>query len=439
MRLTRRRILSGTAALGLARLTSACSSATAGARIVEFWGLGREGEVVPELLPQFERENPDVRVRVQQLPFSAAHEKLLTAFAGGSLPDIGQIGNTWLPELQALNAVQRLDARVSASTGVRQDDYFPGIWNTNLVDGGLYGVPWYVDTRLLFYRRDLLRQAGYDAPPTTWAGWAEAMTAIKRRSDAAGGGERYGVYLPLNEYEPLLALAMQGDDPLLRLEEGRGNFRSAGFKQALTYYKSLFDRGLAPAADNTQIANLFDEFDRGYFAFYITGPWNIGEFKRRLPAARQDDWMTAPLPGPDGPGAGLAGGSSLVVFNSSDVKPEAWRLLEYLSRPEVQVRFHALTGNLPARRSAWTAPSLASDIHARAFRDQLERVRPTPQTPEWERIAQELRIVGEEVVRKGLSVDAAAAKMDARADRYLEKRRWLIAREREARVRAPSA
>lgn len=431
MKLTRRSALGGASALGLAPLASACGSASAGTRTVEFWGLGREGEVVPELLPGFERENPGVRVRVQQLPFTAAHEKLLTAFAGGSLPDIGQIGNTWLPELQALNAVERLDARAAASPVVRQADYFPGIWDTNIVDGGLYGVPWYVDTRLLFYRRDLLRQAGYARPPVTWAGWAEAMAAVKRQ----GGPGRYGAYLPLNEYEPLLALAIQGDDPLLRLEEGRGNFRSPGFKRALAFYKSLFTRGLAPAADNTQVANLYDEFARGFFAFYITGPWNIGEFKRRLPAARQDDWMTAPLPGPNGPGAGLAGGSSLVVFSNSRVKPEAWKLVEYLSRPAVQVRFHELTGNLPPRRSAWTEGGLASDIYARAFRDQLERVKPTPQTPEWERIAQELRIVGEEVVRQGLGVDAAAARMDARADLYLEKRRWLLAREREAQAR----
>jgi hypothetical protein len=52
----------------------------------------------------------------------------------------------------------------------------------------------------------------------------------------------------------------------------------------------------------------------GYFSFYISGPWNIGEFKRRLPADKQDSWMTAILPGPSGPAASIAGGASLVLF-----------------------------------------------------------------------------------------------------------------------------
>jgi len=59
--------------------------------------MGREGEVASELLAAFERENPGLRVRVEQLTWSAAHEKLLTAYAGDATPDIAQMGNTWLP------------------------------------------------------------------------------------------------------------------------------------------------------------------------------------------------------------------------------------------------------------------------------------------------------------------------------------------------------
>ena len=56
------------------------------------------------------------------------------------------------------------------------------------------------------------------------------------------------------------------------------------------------------------------------------------------------------LPGPDGPGASVAGGASFVVFEQSRNKDAAWQLVAYLSDPQVQVRFHALTGNLPPRR-----------------------------------------------------------------------------------------
>ena len=64
--------------------------------------MGREGEVVEQMMPEFERRHPGVHVRVQQIPWSAAHEKLLTAWVGGAMPDVFQAGNTWLPELVAL-------------------------------------------------------------------------------------------------------------------------------------------------------------------------------------------------------------------------------------------------------------------------------------------------------------------------------------------------
>src|SRR5262252_3963804 len=190
----------------------------------------------------------------------------------------------------------------------------------------------------------------------------------------------------------------------------------------------MFERGLAPPPTNNQIANVWNEFGRGYFSFYISGPWNIGEFKRRLPPELQDAWMTAPLPGPHGPGESIAGGSSLVVFRRSRNKDAAWRVVEYLAQPAVQRRLHALTGNLPPRRSTWDDPVLARDIHARAFFDQLERVRPAPKVPEWERIANEMRLVVERVVHRELAADAAPAELDARADRILEKRRWMLDR-----------
>lgn len=400
---------------------------------LRMWGLGREGELVAELLADFEREHPGIRVEIQQLPFTAAHEKLLTAFVGDATPDLTQLGNTWLPELAALGALAPLDAEVARSSVVQADDYFPGIWDTNQIDGVRWGVPWYVDTRLLFYRRDLLAAAGYPAPPTRWPDWLAALRAIQAR---AGTGQ-YAVLLPLDEFEQLVSFALQTGDPLLR-DRGRwGNFESAGFRRALAFYLGMFVEQLAPKVTLIQVPNPWAELARGYFAFFLHGPWSIGEFKRRLPAAQQALWATAALPGPSGPGAGIAGGCSLVVFRRSPHQREAWQLIEYLSRPEVQRRFYALSGDLPPRRSAWNA--LAGDERVAAFRDQLERVRPAPPVPEWERIATELRVVSERAARRvspattpaelDAIVGAATAELDARVDQLLDKRRWILARE----------
>ena len=138
--------------------------------------------------------------------------------------------------------------------------------------------------------------------------------------------------------------------------------------------------------------------------------------------------MTAPLPGPDGPGASIAGGSALAVFARSERKAAAWKLVEFLSRPAVQLRFFELTGDLPPRRSVWRAPVLAEDRYAAAFRDQLERAKPPPPVPEWERIGTQLRIVSERAVAGQISPAQFRATLDADADRILEKRRSLLAR-----------
>ena len=73
------------------------------------------------------------------------------------------------PAAERRLAFRIVEPRVAASQVIAPGDYFGGIWDTNRVGTALYGVPWYVDTRLLFYRRDLLAQAGYNAPPRSWA------------------------------------------------------------------------------------------------------------------------------------------------------------------------------------------------------------------------------------------------------------------------------
>ena len=404
-----------------------CARTTPGTVTLRFWAMGREGEVVQELVRDFERENPGVRVRVQQIPWSAAHEKLLTAFVGDATPDIAQMGNTWMAEFAAMRALEPL-APWLARSSLSDTSYFPGIWDTNVIDGVPLGVPWYVDTRLLFYRRDLFARAGYDRMPDTWTEWREALVAVKRLAGPGG----FALFLPPNEYEPLLVLGLGAGSRFLAEDDTRGAFSEPAFRRAFDFYTGLYRDGLAPPVRNNEIANIYQEFARGYFAAYITGPWNLGEFERRLPDSLKDAWATAPMPGPDGPASGLslAGGASLVVFRGSRHKEEAWRLIEFLSRPDQQLRFYRLTGDLPARREAWRDTALTRDPRIRAFGEQLTRTASSPKVPEWELIANRLRDYAERVVRGGEPAEATLAELDREVTRLLEKRRWLLARAR---------
>jgi multiple sugar transport system substrate-binding protein len=404
----------------------ACRSAPeSGTTTLRFWAFGAEGEVVQQLIPDFERENPGVRVRVQGIPWSAAHEKLLTSFVGEATPDVAQLGNTWVPEFAAIRSLEPLDAYVARSGAVRPEGFFRGIWDTNVIDGVTYGIPWYVDTRVIFYRRDLLAKAGFADVPQTWASWRAAMVAVKRQQ----GPQGYAIFLPTNEWAQPMIFGMQAGSPILKDGGQYGAFSDSAFRRAFDFYLRLFRDGLAPVAGTNDVANVYQEFGRGFFAMWITGPWNVGEMRKRLPAEMQRSWATAPLPGPSGDSSGvsLAGGSSIVVFRGSAHKDAAWRLVEYLSRPEQQLRFSRLTGDLPARLEAWRDSSLIGDPHFRAFYTQLQRVRPLPKVPEIELISSRLIETAESSIRGNVPPERALAALDRDVDRALEKRRWVLA------------
>jgi hypothetical protein len=88
------------AATTVLALASCGAPSSDSAVTLSFWAFGREGAVVAELTRDFERLHPGIRVDVQQIPWRAAHEKLLTGYVGETLPDVAQLGNTWVPELR---------------------------------------------------------------------------------------------------------------------------------------------------------------------------------------------------------------------------------------------------------------------------------------------------------------------------------------------------
>lgn len=382
---------------------------------LEFWGLGREGQVVAELMPLFEQES-GIRVNVQQIPWTAAHEKILTAHVGNSLPDVSQVGNTWVAELVTVDAIVPLGADL-----VPKEDYFPGIWDTNVVDGTLYAIPWYVDTRVLFYRRDLM-----PVPPRTWSEWLAAMDALKAR---AGAKDFYPIVMPTNEWPQPVIFAVQSGAVLVD-EVGHARFEEESFLRGFTFYNEMFRRGFAPAVSNSQIANLYQQFGAGDFGMFISGPWDVGNLRERLTPEQQKLWTTAPLPAPDGtpwPGASLSGGSSLVIAKTSKKQESARKLIQFLSRPDVQVRFFELTNDLPARRSAWQAPELVNDEEIAAFRTQLDRTAALPRVPESENIMISIAEHGQLMVRGQFrSPGEAAEALDRKIEQMLTKRRWVL-------------
>ncbi len=411
--------------LALLLFFAGCSADHDNTSVIRFWSMGAEAEYVTKLIPMFEKENPGILVEVQQIPWTAAQEKLITAYASNNLPDVFQLGNTWVPQFKMLNAIEVLDERIISSNEISDTNYFNGIWHTNVIDNSVYGIPWYIDTRVLYYRKDVLQRNGYEHPPKSWD---ELLDLSQKVKSAQKDTDKYSIYLPTNEWAPFIIFGMQNGAQLLKKNNCYGNFHSDKFKSAFEYLINFHKEKLAPIGIS-QVNNVYQAFVDEYFSMYISGPWNIREFKKWMGGDLKDAWGTAPLPGPDStyPGLSLAGGSSLVISKNSTKQNEAWKFIEYLSRPEIQLEFYKLINDLPAVKSAWEDSTLANDRYMRAFHTQFSNVIATPKIAEWEQIAfSKVQQYAEYAARGVMSVDETLIKLDEDVDRILEKRRKLI-------------
>ncbi len=393
--------------------------------VIDFWGLGSEGEFVKQLIPKFEAENPGIKVKVQMTPWTAAQEKLISAFASDNLPDVFQLGNTWIPQFAQLDAIANLNEWLQKSKVIQKEKYFEGIWDTNVIDSLVYGIPWYIDTRVLFYRTDVLQKAGFNSPPKTWD---ELYLLSKKIKEVNKNIERYAIYIPTNEWANFIIFGLQNGADILKDNNTYGNFSSKKFTEAFTYLVNFYKENLTPLGVS-QVTNVYQAFAEEYFSMYISGPWNISEFKKWMTGDLKDKWMTAALPGPDEntKGVSLAGGSSLVISRKSKHKSEAWKLIEFLSKSETQIEFYHLVNDLPAVKEAWKDTSLSSNIYMKAFYEQFNYVVATPKIPEWEQIVfSKLQQYVELAARNVLTVKEALKKLDDDVNVILEKRRWML-------------
>lgn len=227
------------------------------------WAMGTEGEKLPELLAGFEEENPEVTVEVTPVPWDSAHDKFTSAIAAGTAPDLAQVGSTWMAEFVGLDALE------PTPESFAMDDYFEGAREAVTVDGTAYGLPWYVETRLVYYRTDLAEQAGYAEPPTDWEGLMAMVQAMQEQADAD-----WGIALQpggQGSWQTVLPLMWSGGGAVVDEAGGEFTFESAPNEEALAYYQSYFTDGVAdpaPAEGTTE-----QDFVSGRVPMFISGPW----------------------------------------------------------------------------------------------------------------------------------------------------------------------
>lgn len=381
---------------------------------LRWWAMSQEGENAPSLLPPFERAT-GIAVEVQAIPWTAAHEKVLTAFAGGSLPDVLMVANDWLAELTLLGAIAPVPKAMTIAT-----DVFPGAAAAVTIDGTPRAVPWVTDAWFQYFRRDLVGAAGYASPPDRWNDWKQMAHALKRRRP-----DKWVTLQLLDWPEPLFGYASDQPDSLLRDRNTRGNFSTPGFRAALAFYKSIFDEGLSPPFLGTEAGNTLAAFSRGDYAILPSNAETVGDF-HRLTKMTDASWGIAATPGSGGPARTMATGSSLVVSHTARDPARAWRLVAYLAGTFALARLNSITGDLPARRGPWRTAALARDPLTPLLSAGIANAVAPIAIPESARLREQVQIVAEQMVRGVYTVEAATREMDTRVDHILEKRRALV-------------
>lgn len=366
------------------------------------WAMGAEGEKASTLADAFMEENPDVNVTVTPVPWDVAHDKLLTAVAGQQTPDVSQMGTTFMGEFAETGALDEVPASFDPGA------FFDGAWETNVVDGQTYGVPWYIETRLLYYRSDIAEKAGITEAPQTW----DELKAMAEAMQSEGGAE-YGIALGPNNWQEFMPFVWSNGGDVVD-EEGNFALDSPQATEALAFYDSFFEEGLT-AESVPEGFDITPAFVQGTHPMFFSGPWHLGLIKDVGGKDIEGKWAVAPMPSKES-ATSFVGGSNLSVFANSDNRDAAWKFVEFVSRPEVQVDWYSEVAALPAVEAAWDDETLTSDQNVAAFGEQLESAKAQPSIPTWVEVETAINSEMEKVTVGNATPEEGAAAMQAAAE-----------------------
>lgn len=368
---------------------------------VEVWAMGTEGELLPELAEQFEADNPDVTVNVTPVPWESSTEKINTAIATGEVPDVMQVGTTLMSGFVGLNGL------APTPEGIDSEAFFPGAWDTTVVDGTSYGVPWYVESRVLYYRTDLAEESGVAAPET----WDDLTAFAAGLQDA---GAEHGIALQTRGNSTALMYLpfyWQAGGEIMD-DAGAFTLDNDAQVKALEYYSSFMRDGLAPPVlvEDEKVQNFID----GKLGSFVSGPWERANLLTTAGDDFADKFGVVPLPA-DEATASFIGGSDLAVLADAANPDAAWKFVQFATDPATQVDWFEISSDLPAVQASWEDPTLADDDAVAVYKEVLTTARSTPAIPTWAEIEHELDLVIEQVIAGDLSPQDAAARMQEAA------------------------
>jgi multiple sugar transport system substrate-binding protein len=348
-----------------------------------------------EILRPFEEET-GIDVKVQLVGWDVQFDRIRNAAVSGEGPDVTQAGTTQVPFFAALDGFEDLSDRVDSIGG--EEAYAPGIWSTTQVAGqdGTWAVPWFTEARTVYYRKDALEEAGVDEATAfeDWDAFRSTLDALADVEEIDGEPiEPFGSpgRRAFDLVHHVMPFVWNNGGAELASDYSESTIDSAEAVEGVKWFADLIPDGLydttALERDAVQVE---ESFKGGQIAVWIGGPWVLSTVERADDPAwtktARENVGIAPMPeGPAGTANAFVGGSNLMMFETSEHKDEAWQLMEYLSRDDVQQDYAALMGMFPSRLEPQSQVGEESPNHA-AFAEAIENGRTYAPIPQWGQI-----------------------------------------------------
>jgi multiple sugar transport system substrate-binding protein len=374
------------------------SNASNSNNIVEMWvmpnSLSPVGDI-ETLLKPFE-DKTGIKVRVTSVDWGAGWSKITTAATSGDVPDLAQLGSTWVSAIAAMGALQEVSPEAVAQLG-GPGTFVPVAWKTTGIEGShqVSAIPWFVDARALYYRTDAFQKAGVTAKDmATWDSFKGALKKLYA-ADLVFDGQPMA---PLgtagkNDWNVIHSLApwiwMAGGD-FLSADRKTCVLDSDQAVNGVYYYMSLVKNGYVPSEYlELNTAQISANFNSGACAMYFDGPYEVKTLTRPASEGGAGGSLAAKnfsvVGYPKGPTGRytFVGGSMLGIFKQSKNKQAAFEVIKYLTSKQPQIDYAKVSGFLPARKDAFDDPYFAADPNRKLFKEAIYYGRTYPPIPSW--------------------------------------------------------
>jgi multiple sugar transport system substrate-binding protein len=336
----------------------------------------------------FTKANPDIKVNLEFVPYEGLHDKTVLAQGSGSGYDVVLFDVIWPAEYAANNVLVDVSSRI---TDEMKKGVLPGAWTTVDYDGKSYGMPWILDTKYLFYNKEILEKAGIQAPPKTWAELNEQAKIIKDKGLLATpiAWSWSQAEAAICDYTTLVS-AYGGEF----LKDGKPAFAEGGGLDALTYMVDSYKSGLTnPNSKEFLEEDVRNVFQNGEAAFALNWTYMYNMANSEADSKVAGKVGVVPAPGVEGKSevSAVNGSMGLGITTTSKSPDEAWKYIVHMTSQETQNAYAKLS--LPIWASSYedAAVTAGQEELIAAAKLGLAAMYPRPTTPKYQELSTALQ------------------------------------------------